>query len=433
MSHRWIHARRALSAFVFATVLAACSGGSGSTDAADASGGPGASVDAGTSGVDARAASVHDEVSAARVTTSEPPTAPPVPYRRKVPMRAPVAVPAAFVGLHTHRWPGASATPSYGYGTARSHNYFGDDSSLGLLWYAINTADGVYDWTRMDRWVETNHAAGKRLIYTVYGTPAWCASDTRVKDPYHQPGGDSRPRDLGCVSRFVDALVRRYNAGPTRRIQLIEIWNEPNFEGYVYWRDSASDLAALGRSVYRAAKAADPGIKVLWPAFVEWYTAPVVWKDNLAYGNAPDGAGGVGKDWADGFAFHFYGYNTGMDDLMDNQESALKTLAALGKPQWQTWNTEIGMGDGWGRTQSAEVQAQLIRRWLALSAAYGNQVAALYAHDSENLGYPDRNPVTAAAIDEAHRRLAGKTIREAGVLQDGRVWIVFGDNSTWAI
>lgn len=427
MGNRWIHARRVLSACALATVLAACSG-SGSGDAA-----AGATSGDGADALNAQVDSSGKGVDIPRVTTSATPTAPPVAYRRKVPMTGPVAVPAAFVGMHAHYWPGTSTAPTYGYGTMRSHNYFGDERDLGLLWYALNPADGVYDWTKMDRWVDTHHAAGKRLIYTLYGTPRWCSSNPAVKDPYHQPGGDSAPRDLACVQKFVDALVRRYNTGGTRKIQLIEIWNEPNFQGYTYWRDSATKLAALGRTVYQTAKAADPGIKVLWPAFVEWYSAPVVWKDNVEYGNASDGTGGTAKQWADGFAFHFYGYNTGMDDLMDNQESVLKTLAALGKSNWETWNTEMGFGDGWGETQSSEAKSLMIRRWMALCAAYGNRVAALYAHDSQNLGNPASDPVTAAAIDEVHRKLAGKTIREAGVLQDGRVWIVFGDNSTWLI
>ena len=81
----------------------------------------------------------------------------------------------------------------------------------------------------------------------------------------------------GLVEKFVDALVRRYNGDGVRRIQKFEIWNEPNFQGYAYWRNSAADLAAVGRTVYQTAKAVDPGIQVLWPAFVEWYSGPSVW------------------------------------------------------------------------------------------------------------------------------------------------------------
>jgi hypothetical protein len=282
-------------------------------------------------------------------------------------------------------------------------------------------------------WVDVHWRAGRQLIYTLYGTPRWCTSRPALADPYHQPGGDSKPRDLACAGKFVEALVKRYNGGGVRKIANLEIWNEPNFAGLKYWRDSAADLAALGRTVYRAAKRADPGIRILWPSFVEWYEGPAVWKDNLEYGAASDGAGGKGVDWADAFAFHFYGYTTGLDDLMDTQESVRMTLAALGRPQWQAFNTEMGFGEGWGETLPQSTQALLIRRWAALCAAYGNQVAAFYAHENDHLGSPAYNPETAGALDEAHRRLAGRTIVEAGVLQDGRVLIRFDDNSSWAI
>ena len=367
------------------------------------------------------------------VTTSAAPTAPPVSYRRKVPMSGPVAVPANFTGIHSHYWPGPAPAPTYNYGTARSLNYYGDYETLGILWYGINTADGVYDWSKMDNWVNTQHGSGKQIIYSLYGTPTFCASNLGIKDLYNRAGGDSKPSSLTCVQKFVDALVQRYNGDGVRRIQKLEIWNEPNFQGYPYWRNSAADLAALGRTVYQTAKAVDPGIQILWPAFVEWYSSPVVWADNVEYANASDGAGGTGKQWADAFAFHFYAYNTGMDDLMNNQESAIKTLAAIGRPDLDRHNTEMGFGDGYGETLSTAVKATTVKRWMALSAAYGNKVAALYAHESGHLGAPAYSPEMSAAINELNQKLAGKTIRDAGVLEDGRVFIVFGDNSTWII
>ena len=366
------------------------------------------------------------------VTTDDPPTEPPVAYARKVPMKGPVLVPATFTGLHSHRWPGGSASaPTYGYGTVRSLNYDPADT-LGVHWYAINKADNVYDWSKMDQWVNTHYAAGKQLMYTFYGTPAWCASNMSQRDPYNRYGGDSAPSSLSCVQKYIDALVRRYNGDGVRRLHYIEIWNEPTFGGISYWRGSATQLAQLGRTVYQTAKAIDPGIKVLWPSFVEWYSGVQVWADNIEYGNASDGAGGTGKDWADGFAFHYYSYSTNMTSLMDNQESVRKTMQALGK-SWDTYNTEMGFGDGYAATLSTDVKATLIRRWMALSAAYGNKVAILYSHDGSNLGSPATNPAIAAAANDAHVRLAGKTIREAGVLTDGRVFVVFGDNSTWII
>ena len=142
------------------------------------------------------------------VTTDDPPTEPPVAYARKVPMKGPVYVPTTFTGMHAHRWPGGSSpAPTYSYGTVRSLNYDPADN-LGVLWYGIHKGDNVYDWSKMDQWVSTHYNAGKQLMYTLYGTPSYCAS-TSTKDPYNQPGGDSKPSSLTCVQKFIDALVRR--------------------------------------------------------------------------------------------------------------------------------------------------------------------------------------------------------------------------------
>lgn len=365
--------------------------------------------------------------------STDPAPAPPVPYARTVPMEGPVEVPADFAGLHSHRWPGgSSAAPTYDFGTVRSLNYNPQEQAGGVFWYAVNPAAGTYDWSTLDEWVETHYAAGKTLIYTVYGTPSWCASSSEP-DSYNVPGGDSPPSDPACVQDFVQELVQRYNGDGVRRIAAIEIWNEPSFNGDPYWRGSAEQLATLGRTIYQAAKAADPGISVLWPSFVEWGEGVHVWDASMAYGGASDGAGGVGADWADAYAFHFYAYSLDMNPLMDTQESAAATVEALGRPDWPMYNTEMGFGDGFAADLSSEDIATTVKRWMILCAAYGNESAILYSHDGSNLGNPSQNSVVADALGEVNERLAGSTIREAGLLENGQVYVVFADNSTWVV
>ena len=177
----------------------------------------------------------------------------------------------------------------------------------------------------------------------------------------------------------------------------------------------------------------DPGIKVLWPSFVEWSSGVTVWQNNSVYGHASDGAGGTGKDWADGFAFHFYSYSTEVEYVdglpRDGEEDDGRgRQAELGDVQHRDGLRRRLCGD-----PNDATKAVLVQRWMALNAAYGLKVAVLYSHDGSNLGSPATNPTMAAAINQAHVQLTGKTIREAGVLQDGRVFVVFGDNSTWVI
>lgn len=362
---------------------------------------------------------------------------PPRPVVRYVPMPAEVAVPRDLLGMHFHRWPfGGSPAPTFPFDTVRSLNYDPARTAGGLHWNRIERAEGEFDWKLMDGWVDTHFNAGRRLIFTFYGTPRWC-STSALEDPYHSPGGDSKPADLRYVARFITELVKRYNS-QTRKIACLEIWNEPNFYGAIYWRNSAADLAAIGRTLYQAAKAVDPGITILWPAFVNWLgkkdRVPNLFPEShQAYARASDGADGTGLKWADAFNFHFYQSQptTDLHDFMNHQDSMLAVRNSLIRPDWDIYLSEIGILDGIGEKMTSEQIATLIRRWVMFSAAYGNRFIGLYSYESAtNLGDPAHNPVVSAAISDIHGAVPGKRITRAGMLDDGRAWIVFSDMST---
>ena len=234
-------------------------------------------------------------------------------------LEAPIEIPPNFLGMHLHRWPeGAplSPAPSYGYGAVRSHDYSG--KGAGICWGAIHMADGVFDWSAMDAWVAAHRAAGKTLIYTVYGTPAWLALSSTQKDAYGRTGAGSPPRSLEALTEFIETLVRRYNRPGSRSIGFIEIWNEPHFAHNPanFWWGSARELAAMGRVIYRAAKRADPLICVLSPGFDDNLTGAMSFSSLTLsaarnsslyqYLSASDGVGGRGGDWCEGIAFHTY-------------------------------------------------------------------------------------------------------------------------------
>ncbi len=363
---------------------------------------------------------------------------PPARLVRAVPIAGTVSVPAKFLGMHLHRWPnGGSPAPTFPFGTVRSLNYDPNSAGGGVHWNSIERSDGVFDWTLLDGWVGTHVKAGRDLMYTLYGTPAWCASGTKP-DPYGKPGGDTPPRDLRFVGRFVRALLERYNAGGVRRIQYVEIWNEPTFDGKQVWKGTAEDLAALGRAVYLAAKATDAGVKVLWPAFIDSLEAgvrvPNLYKyTHQAYANASDGAGGHGRDWADALNFHYYfgDRRHPVGNLMDHEDSMLAVRRWLERPDWAIHLSEMGFLDGVGERYPTDRKIALIHRWVMTSAAYGNRTCNLYSYESEtNLGAPAVNRSISQAIAEIHERIVGRRIVKAGLLADDTFWVAFDDGST---
>ena len=363
---------------------------------------------------------------------------PPARMVRRVPLDRDVEVPRNFVGMHLHRWPGGpSSAPRFPFGVVRSLNYDPRSAGGGIHWNAIERESGRFDWGLLDTWVDTHRRAGRDLVYTLYGTPAWCASRS-TPDAYGKPGGDSPPTDLRFVRRFVTALVDRYNGGGSRRIGCIETWNEPTFDGTQTWKGSATELAAIGRALFTSAKAIDPGVRILWPAFVDSLESgepvPNLFKyTHQAYAKASDGSGGRGRDWADALNFHYYhtGKIPGASNLMDHQDSMLAVRTSLERPGWPIYLSEIGFLDGVGERYTVDEKVSYVQRWAMLSAAYGNAMIGFYSYESvTNLGAPKDEPRIADAIGEMHTRLSGASIVEAGLLEDGSVWVCFADGTT---
>ena len=130
--------------------------------------------------------------------------------------------------------------------------------SLGasVKWADIDS-NGVYDWSRLDKWLAQAKAQKTDVLYTVYATPSWASSrGMNSASPnsgctYQQqngPGVCDPPSDLNCdgtgsnqaFQNFVSALIQ--HAGPGT-IKYWELWNEPNVDAQ--WNGDA-DCAASG-------------------------------------------------------------------------------------------------------------------------------------------------------------------------------------------
>lgn len=352
----------------------------------------------------------------------------------------PVTVPHDFAGLHMHRWPVGtppSPAPSFGYGAVRSHDFDG------AAWYRIHLARQQYDWSRLDRWVAVHAAAGKTLVYTLYGTPAWIAERSDQRDLYGHQGGAAPPRDLEALTEFVTALIQRYNGDGRRRLHVIETWNEPHFDNRSdgFWWGSAAQLVAVGRAAYKSAKQVDPGVRVLSPGFVgdlagalslrlpllvEAERSPV-----YQYLTSPDGHGGVGSRWCDGLAFHTYnvpprGENAGY--LLGIRK--LQTMLTMMKLSLPIFNTELGFTatDPFHQLTPMQQGASL-RRVAAVQAALGVRALFFYAFDDDLVGNPSRYPEVARAIGDVNVLLAGKLLQQVTLQTDGRVEIVTSERT----
>jgi hypothetical protein len=407
------------------------------------------------SGVLSSSGTTSLKISLASATQTPVPPAP----ETTVVLSTALAIPADFVGMHSTRHPADNETydgvtpssfPSFGFGWIRSHNY------IGSHWIEIHTAPGVYNWTKLDEWVNAYHAQGKKILYNLYATPEhlqWPGLGSYPTGYPSWPGANSMPSDMAQVTAFITALVNRYNTGGVKKIHAIEVWNEPDPGGqdfyalgiaFGFWHGSTTgnttgaksqrldDLALLHKTVYQAVKAADATVTVLGPG---WIAGGEARNPSLmsAYFGRSISTGGTPLDYTDVFAHH--PYMVASDAL---NASAIYTIckgyndAQLSVATKPVWGTESGhIGDQGALTVAQHALA--IRRRGILCAALNTGALFYYGYEitQDGIGNPSQNAAPAQALNDIHTQVAGKTMTRCSILNDGTVWAAFSDGSTY--
>lgn len=189
--------------------------------------------------------------------------------------------------------------------------------SLGgtVKWSDINTAPGVYNFKRLDQWLQLAQSSRTDVMFTMYATPTWASShgansgspNTSCVDQQEGPGLCDPPLDLACdgtgtnlyFRTFVQALIAHVGAG---KIKYWEMWNEPNIPSE--WNGEADCpgvlnagdlmLARMAKDMRTIVSAADPNAVFTTPA-------PVGSPGNWIANYLP-----IGGAYADIVGFHGY-------------------------------------------------------------------------------------------------------------------------------
>ena len=324
-----------------------------------------------------------------------------------------------FAGMHYHR-----SVPTVRHGIARNID------CVGCNWSDVARARGTYDWGALDAFVATAAAAGRDIVYCFVSTPTWASA--RPSEPGHYvSGGDVEPARTEDLGDFAAAVCARYRALGTP-ITAFEIWNEPKYDrgGGVaagnYFTGTPAALAAMGRAVYRSVKAIDAQALVLSPAPTgleyAWDLGDGSGTDHLnSFLAAPDGAGGAGRDWVDGVAFHAYshdGYNNlyAIPLMFANLRRCMANNGLVGKPVWVTETSAITPALA---SFTAEHQQAYIARTLLLALGAGAERVVWYAWD-DSLGFADQ-PAVAAEWDRLVGLLEGARITLVNSLRNKQV------------
>lgn len=348
----------------------------------------------------------------------------------------------ALFGLTVHKTPAAWVEPTVSFGLIRTHDWGGKSAWRNVEQSTTSAGRGSYNWSDLDWLVNYSWNTGRDILFTLMSTPTWAARPAyqSVNDNYGHPGGGSPPNDMSWAGEFISALMSRYNAvssfNPTGRrgIRFIEVWNEPTLymESIKGSSPQWSDLATLTRVVNQAAKAIDPGVKIVSAGLVT-----SSFTDLARLFSASDGAGGVGGDWIDVAGMHYYGMqfsasdpsNTGFINLLSRTRAA---LTALGKPNLPIFNTEMGWQPVYYPTMkfhkySRADQRRMLRQMLIASAAFGVIGNVVYDWDGSSASggiWPlIESPEFAAGLSDAYS-LVGQTMTYCATSTNGDLVVV---------
>jgi hypothetical protein len=351
---------------------------------------------------------------------------------------SPVTVPQEFFGTHVYYRANDSSLQTT-YRTIRIHDMQGGKARWQFIQPADDPDTDNWDWTDLDLLVNTHHAAGRDLIFQLFGTPAWASARPTERNAYSdQPGSGiefnrgigAEPADMADWDAFCTAVATRY-AG---KIRYYEVWNEVNYQNNgtaatgtaAYFTGSYAKLAEMVRRANQAIKAADPTAKIICPNTQGWTTtsgATDTYFTGMMSASTGDGSTTM-KDWVDIIGVHLYlPTSNKVQDLagMIDRINASKTTA--GVSALPTWDTESSMISSQASAYSDAKVCRHIGRFMLTAAAKGIERSNWYQWDRDELdGYGFKNRPVVVAFHEAMRALLmSGTILTVSRFADGRV------------
>jgi len=246
-----------------------------------------------------------------------------------------------------------------------------------VKWGHINTANGVYDWSKLDDWLDRAQSANLDVLYTLGYTPDWATSGI-------QPGMCLQPSGLSCVppvdvnadgtgtdayfQAFVTALVQ-HAAG---RISYYELWNEPDCD--CFFNGTTAQLIRMSKDASAIIRSLDPQAKILSPSYHK-YSMSTKFDDYVAQGGAA---------YFDIVNVHMRGKdndNANPEEFLNVYNTVESELVKRNLTSLPLWDDEHGILDDNGLTDPDEL-AGYVARSAILRASVGIQRQYVYSWDS---------------------------------------------------
>jgi hypothetical protein len=350
---------------------------------------------------------------------------------------SPVSVGEEFFGTHVYYRDNDALLPAT-YKTVRIHDMYGGKARWQFIQPEDDPDTDNWDWADLDDLVNTHYAAGRDMIFGLFGTPDWASARPTERNAYSdQPGSEiefnrgigAEPLDMADWSAYCAAVATRYLG----KIRYYEVWNEVNYQNNgtaatgtaAYFTGSYAKLSEMVRRANQAIKAVDPTAKIICPNTQGW-TATAGATDTYFTGMmaASDGASGTMADWVDIIGVHLYlPTSNKVQDLagMIDRIDASKTTA--GVSALPTWDTESSMISSQASAYLDPKVCAHMARFMLTAAAKGIARTLWYQWDRDELdgyGYKNRS-VVSAYHNSIRELLMSGTVQSVSRLANGEV------------
>jgi hypothetical protein len=224
-----------------------------------------------------------------------------------------------FFGMHVNKLGVHNNWPSMKPGLMRLHD-------TGTQWRDLETSKGVYNWGRLDYYLNYISAGKGHAMYTFSGTPRWAAATPDSSGAYG-PGSNSKAIDIRDVSVFLDKLMLKYDG----RISSYEVWNEPDYSPF--YLGGSQDLVEITKAMIASRNKITSKPKIVGPGFTHYGISMAENYYKLCGESCPDAV-----------AWHYYtAQNNPPEDMIADFNNLREIMKWADKESLPILNTEFGL------------------------------------------------------------------------------------------
>jgi len=248
-----------------------------------------------------------------------------------------------------------------------------------IPWAAVQLTPTTYDWSMVDRMVESAVARGMTVLATLNSTPWWAV-------PPGVPAIRGRPASADAFGSFAAAVAEHFKG----KVAAYEIWNEPNAAGFFAPTPDPGHFVKLLKSAYPAIKKADPAAIVITGGLGAIVDLAPIAMDAVKFVRQMYAEGA--KNYFDAIGYHPYQYTMKFSEGGYHPDSPMNQLAAMrqlmlanGDGAKRIWATEYGEPSSIvGEAGQAAYLEDMLSKWRSLPYAGPIYVYTMRDRDSRS-------------------------------------------------